>query len=326
MGRSSGSSSGGGGGHSFGGGGSHGFGGRSSGGSHRSSGGSSGRSSFNMPRHSSPPRMPSPPRPPMSPRMPAPPPPRHHRGSYDRGYSYSTYTKPYNVVEHIVSSIFALLMLAIIAVIAFGRIGGGNVTKSTIAREKLDSGIVREVDYIIDEPGWFTDVNKVKKGLKYFYNKTGVQPTIIVAEEINGTRKPKVNDIQAYMENIYSSMINDEGHLLYLYLDSGDGVYNQYYLTGTAAKTVIDEEAANILMDYVDRYSTSDLSDEELFATSFTKAADRIMTKTKSPVGIIVVCLSGVAIVFGIIWFVIKRKQLKVKELEETNKILNTDL
>ena len=100
-------------------------------------------------------------------------------------------------------------------------------------------------------------------------------------------------------------------------------------MAGTQAKTVIDREAADILLDYIDRnYYDSSLTDEEFFSNSFRDAANRIMTVTRSPW---ISAITTIAIVFGVVilailLFVWWRHAKKQKNLEakQTADMLDT--
>lgn len=90
------------------------------------------------------------------------------------------------------------------------------------------------------------------------------------------------------------------------------------------AKTVIDDEALEILYDYVDTYFYSDYDEDEMFARAFQDAGNRIMSKTVSSVIVIVLVIGVVAvliIVFCILKAVFKRSKEKAAE---TERILNT--
>lgn len=305
MGRSSGGG-GGGGGRSFGGGGGRSFGGRSGGGGgNRSSyNRGSSNSSFNMGGH------------------------RVTR-YYSRGGGVRYHTN-LNL-----GPVGTALVLIIWAVIFFGIFGFmfylnvTSVTYSTIDREKLDSSMCTTTDFYIDEAGWIYSESKLTKGMQHFYNETGVQPVLVITEEVNGSRNAQPADVEAYLNKHYDSMIKDEGHFMFLYYDRGNGVYDMYYLVGSAAKTVMDDEACEIVMDYVDRYATSDLSDEEFFSTVFQKSADRIMSKSKTfgdYMVIIGAIFAVVVVIVAVLVFRHKRKAQRIREMEEANRILEQEI
>ncbi len=99
------------------------------------------------------------------------------------------------------------------------------------------------------------------------------------------------------------------------------------YVLGTQAKTVIDDEAANILLDYVDRYYyDDDMTDEEFFSAVFRDSADRIMKVNRSPWPTVLLVLGMVLLlVLGFVWW----RQVKLqreREAKRTEELLNTPL
>lgn len=202
-------------------------------------------------------------------------------------------------------------------------------TISTINREKLESQLCTESTYLIDETGWISSKSTLEVGMREFYQETGVQPVLLLTTEINGNTNPTVGEIEAYMNQVYKENIKDEGHLLFMFFDRGDGSYGTFGLTGINAKTVIDDEAVAIIRDYVDRYATSDMSDEQMFSTVFSKSAKSIMRKstTSADVLVIVIIVSSIllmCVIGGAIF--LKAKAYKVRELEEANELLNKDI
>lgn len=79
-------------------------------------------------------------------------------------------------------------------------------------------------------------------------------------------------------------------------------------------------------MDYIEQYYYSDMTEDEVFGTAFTKAADRMMSVTKSPIPILI-GLGLVLAIVVVVFFVFKAKAKRDKErAEETERILNTDI
>lgn len=201
------------------------------------------------------------------------------------------------------------------------------LTKSTVAREALPPGSVNETDYYKDELGWIENKTELLNGLKYFYQKTGVQPYVYITNTINGSHYPSAADIEKYANDLYDKLFTDEAHLLLVFFEYTPSDYRDYYVTGTQAKTVIDTEAGDILLDYLDKYYyVSSMSESEFFGKSFSDSADRIMTVTKSP-WINVFLMFGLAllvIVLFVWWRYIKRQ--KEIEAKRTKEILDTPI
>lgn len=226
--------------------------------------------------------------------------------------------------------ILVIFIAIIIALSAFSGMSGSNgsynITTSSVEREPLPKGSVNETAYYTDELGWIGNRTKLESGLKYFYAETGVQPYLYITDNINGNHYPTENEMESFANDLYDELFTDEAHLLLVFLEY-DERYMDWYITGTQAKQVIDNEAADILLDYIDRYYyDSNLTDEEFFSKSFSDAADRIMTVTRSP-WISVFIVLGIVVIIAIlfIWWrkAKKQKNLEAKQMED---ILNTPL
>lgn len=199
-----------------------------------------------------------------------------------------------------------------------------NITRSTVEREPLPSGVVNETDYYTDDAGWVENQTVMVDGLRYFYNETGVQPHVYITTEINGSNNASMSTVQTYTEDLYDELFTDEAHLLLMFYEGTPNNYITYYVTGTQAKQVIDTEAGDILMDYIDRYYyDTSLNTSEYFSKSFRDAADRIMEVTTSP-WIPVFMVIGGAVIVGIlfVWWR-KRKEQEEVEAKRTEEILS---
>ncbi len=226
------------------------------------------------------------------------------------------------------TALIILVVLAIVLVLVIALSSGSTeVTKSTVAREPLPQGSVNETGYYTDEVGWVSNKSVLTKGLKYFYDKTGVQPYIYIVDTVNGSHNPSDSDLQNFANDLYDELFTDEAHILLVFFEYTPSRYMNYYVTGTQAKTVIDSEAGDILLDYIDKYYyDSNLSEDEFFSKAFSDAADRIMEVTKSP-WIPVLAVLGVIVIVIILfsWWKHAKKQ-KNLEAEQTEKILNTPI
>jgi hypothetical protein len=133
--------------------------------------------------------------------------------------------------------------------------------------------------------------------------------------------------MEKYSEELYNKLCPDEGHILLLfYCLDGDTNYNMWYTCGAQAKTVMDNEACNILMDYIDSYFLSNRSDDEMFADAFEDAGNRIMSKTTSPIVYVVICAAVVAVLLIAFSWWKKIKAQKNLEAKQTEEMLNADL
>lgn len=268
------------------------------------------------------------------------------RSSYSGHSSYgggSFYPRPPRRSTVIVShggnfnAVISLIIFVVVLIAAFGGFPSSNssstksVPKSTQNRERLESGVVGyDNNCIIDNIGWFDNVTKTEKSIKQFYDKTGVQPYIV----LNAYDSTLLTDTakEEYAKKWYDEHIKNESTFLYMYFaepDTDNDVGYMAYVNGKQVSSVMDSEAIEIFWAYVDKYWYSDMSTDDMFTTIFTKTADRIMTKstTAADVGNNAVKVIGVIVVFaGIIAVMVIRRKHKAEEAKETEKILNTPL
>lgn len=234
------------------------------------------------------------------------------------------------------NAVISLIIFVVVLIAAFGGFPSSNssstksVPKSTQNRERLESGVGYDNNCIVDNIGWFDNVTKTEKSIKKFYDKTGVQPYIV----LNAYDSTLLTDTakEEYAKKWYDEHIKNESTFLYMYFaepDTDNDVGYMAYVNGKQVPSVMDSEAIEIFWAYVDKYWYSDMSTDDMFTTIFTKTADRIMTKstTAADVGNNAVKVIGVIIVFaGIIVVMVLRRKHKAEEAKETEKILNTPL
>lgn len=266
------------------------------------------------------------------------------RSSYGGGgfYGGSFYPRPPRRSTVIVShggnfnAVISLIIFIVVLIAAFGGFPSSNssstksVPKSTQNRERLESGVGYDNNCIVDNIGWFDNVNKTEKSIKKFYDKTGVQPYIV----LNAYDSTLLTDTakEEYAKKWYDEHIKNESTFLYMYFaepDTDNDVGYMAYVNGKQVSSVMDSEAIEIFWAYVDKYWYSDMSTDDMFTTIFTKTADRIMTKstTAADVGNNAIKVIGVIVVFaGIIVVMVLRRKHKAEEAKETEKILNTPL
>ena len=202
----------------------------------------------------------------------------------------------------------------------------GQVTASTIEREPLPAGSVNETGYYTDELGWIGNSTQLTSGMKNFYKATGVQPYLYLTNTIDGNHSPTQNQIEQFADETYDALFTDEAHVLLIFFEYGDN-YNTWYVTGNQAKTVLDTEAMDILLDYVDNYYyDQSLTDEQMFSKAFDSAGEGIMKVTTSP-WIPVLIVTGILAILIVVflWWKSRKKQ-KNLEAEQTQRILETPL
>lgn len=259
-------------------------------------------------------------------------------GSYGGGFYPRPPRRSTVIVSHggSFNTVISLIIFIVVLAAAFGGFPSSSssstksVPKSTQNRERLESGVGYDNNCIIDNIGWFDNVTKTEKAIKQFYDKTGVQPYIV----LNAYDSTLLTDTakEEYAKKWYDEHIKNESTFLYMYFaepDTDNDVGYMAYVNGKQVSSVMDSEAIEIFWAYVDKYWYSDMSTDDMFTTIFTKTADRIMTKstTAADVGNNAVKVIGVIVVFaGIIIVMIIRRKHKAEEAKETEKILNTPL
>jgi hypothetical protein len=200
----------------------------------------------------------------------------------------------------------------------------GDIERSTIARDPLPANRCEAIDewYQDDWGDWITEdtEDELIDGMEYFYDKTGVQPYLwIMGEE--GADYRSEGSLEELSEQRYRELFGeDEGHLLVIFRESPNdsGNYIETVTPGYDAESVVmDEQAEEILLDYLDYYYADDSYNEaEFFSRAFKKSADRIMTKQMSRVGIITVISGAFILVVGLVIVakIMKKRKIAVAE------------
>lgn len=200
-----------------------------------------------------------------------------------------------------------------------------SIAASTVERQPLSSDAARQTGYYTDADGsWISNASRLEDGMRDFYKQTGVWPYLYILP--NG-QTTSTSALTPKAEELYDQLFNDEAHFLLVFCDNGKGGYNCGYTVGSEAKTIMDDEAIGILSDYLDRYYRDmSLSEEEIFSKTFSKTADRIMSKTTSPVPFAAGGIAVVAVCGTVIYVVWRRNQRKADESKRMQEILNTPL
>ena len=229
--------------------------------------------------------------------------------------------------------IIVLFVIAVMAVVLYSAgpniissPGSADITRSTVNRVPLPAGSVNETDYYTDNLDWIGNRTKLLAGLKNFYQKTGVQPHLYITDTVNGSHNPSMSALDEFANGLYDELFTDEAHLLLVFFEYNER-YMDRYVAGTQAKTVIDTEAADILLDYLDRYYYEDsLTDEEYFSKAFSDAAQRIMMVTSSPWIPILIVFGFVVLVTILFAWWRHAKDQKNLEAQRTEEVLKTPL
>ena len=213
---------------------------------------------------------------------------------------------------------------------SYGQPSYSQQVDSDTVREKLPASAVTKTDYYTDADGdWIHSAGRLLDGLEEFYERTGVQPYVYILP--NG-QTTSGSELQSTSDALYDELFSDEGHLLLVFCDAGDGTFNCGYTVGTAASAIMDSEALGILADELDYAYNNVDTDEEVFSDAFSKTAERIMAAAEDEerdqtflvaAGVVAVV---VAAGFGIAYVVKRRKAKEAEEKERMEEILNTPL
>ena len=186
---------------------------------------------------------------------------------------------------------FSLIVLLIVVIGLFNQLhpGSGASQDAEIAVSRTErtpvSGTISYADWYLDELGFIDHDTDLTDGLKYFYSQTGIQPYVVLLQyDPSVWTDGKWNEAAAeeYLAQIYNETFSDNGHLIFAYFacendsEDMDGTFYLYY--GSAAYSIMDNEAETIFWSYFDRnYNNLDLSIAEFIGQTFRQTADNIM-------------------------------------------------
>ena len=213
-----------------------------------------------------------------------------------------------------------LLVIIILAVISCVAPDWGSsrqdidVTVSRTERTAV-TGTKTYSNWYLDELGFIDHDTDLIDGLKYFYSKTGIQPYVMLLdydESLWDGGNWNEDAAEQYLAQVYADTFSDNGHLIFAYFacendtEDMDGMFYFYY--GSAAYSIMDDEAETIFWSYFDmNYNNLDLSIAEFIGQTFEETADNIMhvgTSGNSPLikaaaVFAVICVA--AIIIGIV-------------------------
>lgn len=246
----------------------------------------------------------------------------HHYHHYGGGYGMPRVGTG-GIGICIIGAVMAIIFLVFIGILLSGdnvKINGARM--STIERTAIQPEGPFDKDCIDDRAGWITDRNTLLRGMEQFYKLTGVQPAICITEEIDG-------DVEAFASARYDELVGHEKGVLLLFHEWAPSDWSSYYMAGKAAQTVMDTEACDILLDFVEAYYTSDMSEDEYFGAVFRETGERIMTVMPTVASKIPWIVCG-AVVIALAVAAVSALRLKHKRdkerAAETERILNTPI
>jgi len=217
------------------------------------------------------------------------------------------------------------MMLLCIVITFFASSQGISVTKSTVKREKLPASAVNETGYYTDADGdWVNRPNKLTPGMRSFYRETGVQPYLYILPNGYTTSVRELNEMA---EKLYGELFTDSAHFLLVFCDSGYESFNCGYAVGAQARTIMDEEAIDILAGYLERhYYDYSLSEEEIFSKAFEDTGKRIMTVEISPLVPLVLCITLITVAVMAFLILKARREQREREQRRIEEIIRTPL
>ena len=231
------------------------------------------------------------------------------------------------------TSIIAVIVWIMIFLGIFSWVGGGSgsdegsygFTKSTVNRDKLELHLSDDAGYYTDECGWIRNSTTLERGLKEFYDSTGILPYVYIIDNVEGDYDPSTEKLEAFAEAKYEALFDDEGHALLLFWDYG-GAYEYVLMLGYDTMELMDSEACDILFDYLDYYYYYADTEEEFFADAFADAGERMMTVTRSPWYYILRIGAAVAVIFVAYKWWKSRQEKEAERKKRAEEILNSPL
>jgi len=223
-----------------------------------------------------------------------------------------------------------VIILVVLTLLSLTQANGStsSIQRSTTQRTALPRSSAHDtVHYITDNLGWIANQTQVVNGLRNFHARTGVRPHLYITGDLDGnTRVPTISELGVYANDLYGRMFTDEAHLLFIFFENVEHEYTMYALPGNQARSVMDREARDILMDYIQRHYYSDLTTDMMFARAFDEASQRIMRVDRNP-WIPVAGVFGILAILGLLFLWWKKKKAQDNlEHEQTQQILATDI
>lgn len=158
--------------------------------------------------------------------------------------------------------------------------GSADTSTEAVAntRQKLTTSAAFQNGCIVDELDWFDDVSKTESRLENFYDKTGIQPYIVLFDYNADIETDE--GCQKYADEYYKANIDNESTLLFAYFaeeDTDNDVGAMVLINGKQVDSIMDSEATNIFWNNTDKYWYTDLSTDDMFVKIFNDTANTIM-------------------------------------------------
>lgn len=171
----------------------------------------------------------------------------HGGGGFHRGGFHSSHHSSYHSYHHYhnndddngefedsssraIIAIITVILIAVAMSLVLSRLS----SRSPIKKDYEISS------YILDNENYFKDTVELRNGLKYFYEKSGVQIVVMTTSEEYSDEKTL---------NKYYELFNDESHILVVIPTNNDSI--QYYAIGDNAGTVINDLYLNTFLENI---------------------------------------------------------------------------
>lgn len=252
-------------------------------------------------------------------------------GGFGGGYS----RRHVGFTGTLVALVITFLIVAVMMASLFS-VTRGSIPASTVNREKLDLGYGYRNDNIVDELDWIKNPSRLSRDLKEFYNKTGVQPYIMLVDYISGVTGRDDTEVE-WAEDKFDELVAhgtmNEGCMLLVYFDDGDDYNSEdgasQLILGRQTESVMDAEAVDIFWAYYNQHFFSNEDEDTMFRGMFMDTADRIMQKTTTGNDVmknVVIAFIVISVIAGVLIIMKVRRKHEAQRAAETERILSTPL
>lgn len=191
-------------------------------------------------------------------------------------------------------------------------------------------GVVQSSEWVVDNVDWIApnEMGSLEAAMGYFQQKTGVQPLLVIDDDVNGSADFTDAEAEEWLGKLYWQKFSDDGHIIVAFIEYEDSVYVDYIYAGRLANGTIDAEARDIMMAMFDRYYTAtNLSDAQYFSKVFRESADAIMVDYEASQGKQVSLFACICVVVGAVVVCIvavKITRSREKAYEAAQKLAST--
>lgn len=198
------------------------------------------------------------------------------------------------------------------------------------APEKIPDPPAYISDCIIDGDAWFDDASQTGRELKKFYEKTGIQPYIVINAYENAFADMSDSEKDAYAENYFVSHGLQENTLLYMYFGEPDDDTIGYMtlINGKQTVRIVSDDFTDHFWSELDAEWDYAPSSDDLFIDAFDDTADEIMGSGGVSIFSIFLTLLGIFIIASaLIYYHNRMKDYKeIQRRRHVSHVLDTDL